>query len=281
MKNYFNEEVVKEHLYDYLSETDEYKKNIIFEKHLHKPIQDVVKAIIFTHKYTRFLSFEEAMSVGMTNVWQSLEKFDIDKGKSGRELFNYCSLVAKRSIYFHQIKEYKNKKPVNSLDAMKDAGFDAEDKEDESIFLEDEFMRYMDWLIFYLPVFLVKSNTNIYRKIKGYLEKMRAAGYNIISNMGRRTIHHFLKSNSGADSRSIRNLMRYIDNGYYYYNNGMHYPFNDNSRSKEIFLYKEEDQLYHSVSTLVLKTDITKEEAMKMPLFKENMIKGKTFIRYS
>ena len=74
---------------------------------------EVINGVIYTHRFQKYgCPFEDIQGVAIEAVLAALTRFNpefINKDGKKTTLFNYISLVAKRSIRFYTIKENKHK----------------------------------------------------------------------------------------------------------------------------------------------------------------------------
>ncbi len=83
----------------------------------------IVKAIIFTHRFTAFDDYEELYSVAMGACWSALFRFNpyYFSTKTGKTVtsFNYFSLVAKQCLLYTTLhhKKHRNLKDVDDYQA--------------------------------------------------------------------------------------------------------------------------------------------------------------------
>jgi len=103
------------------------------ESEVVKSITEIVKAIVNTHKFYKFMPYEDCMMTGLEGVLRSLDKFDPNymSEKTGKRAtyFNYISLTAKRTILFTTMRWNRNNNKhtyVENLESIEDDQFDKE-----------------------------------------------------------------------------------------------------------------------------------------------------------
>lgn len=161
---YFDSKEVESWLLEYrLIEGDCYRKKELEEKIWDK-VNLLIQGIIFTHRFQRFMPYEDCFAVAQENILRAFNKYDPDYDKGvGREdtkLFNYLSIVAKQSIYF-ATRKYSVTRLVESADIDEQFDIAYQQSEEESITSNIEAERILKY---------IEDNINI-RQHKGSLKK--------------------------------------------------------------------------------------------------------------
>jgi hypothetical protein len=122
MKNYFNEPAVLPHVMQYLSYKDrkcphalELRSKIMVE------VAKIVSAIIFRHKFTTFMHYDDLYQEGCCACLMALDKWNPDYvNKQGKRttLFNYFSLVTKRCLTFTTLRDKAKRSTANVDDSI-------------------------------------------------------------------------------------------------------------------------------------------------------------------
>lgn len=110
---------------DFINCDDEKERNVIFNKHLYKPLNKLIENIIFTYKLFRSDSNikdiqQECLSFLMTKV----EKFN---PKTGAQAFSYLGTIAKHYLMGEQRNAYKFIKSNIDIDENIDEASDKPD----------------------------------------------------------------------------------------------------------------------------------------------------------
>lgn len=111
--NYFDENKVRPWVEEYLKLPIETRKTTepgkTLRNNITKEISNIVRAIIFTHRFIRFDDYDDLYQNAMEACIKSLEKFDptyVSKTtKKLATVFDYFSLTAKRCLIFITIRD--------------------------------------------------------------------------------------------------------------------------------------------------------------------------------
>jgi len=166
---YFNIEEIQPYVEEYAKYYfEDREKAMAIYKIIHNDILQVISGVIFTHKLHAYAEVDILKSVAIEALLSKsgLCKFDASytgfKGKQENLLFSYISLIAKRSMQFHTIRDkLRREQELSMLDDWEPVYFD---KEEESTLLEDSdvfirpkfkgtrFEKCYDYLIQYLKI---------------------------------------------------------------------------------------------------------------------------------
>lgn len=278
-KNYFLEDEVKPHFYRWLEEKDEEEKQKIFTAHLYDPINKVILGTINTNKGHKFIGYEEAYSTSWYNVLQSLDKFDESKGKEGRQLFNYISLVVKRSCYFAQIR---NIDKIQTTDIDKYHHLESLSSHTDDVVFSQEFDLFLDYLKLYIPLY---SNTNSAHLLKSYsliIDRLRELGYSIVSTHSKRMLFPLLRGvveglSSYQLNKSISRVLSTLEQAYDDYVNNKLTP---GERHRVLIYLLDDHEILRSYSACEKMFGLEKNKIEKLPIREHSEINGVRVFRY-
>lgn len=147
-KYYFNSPLVESWLLE-MRELKECARRNELEKKMWVEINKLIQAVIYTHKFQRFMPYEECFSVAQENILKSLDKFDPDYadgiGSKETRLFNYLSIVAKQSVYF-ATKRHSDTKRIESqpLDIEDETDYPDEEVDLDSVIEAERIIKYLE-----------------------------------------------------------------------------------------------------------------------------------------
>jgi len=112
---YFTEET-EEAIIQYLTSTDEYFRNKIFQEKIYYPFYKLSENLIHTFKfyYTEVDDIEDLKHEVITFLLEKLHYFQIGKGKA----FSYFSIVGKNYLILYNNSIYKKRKNSTELDEV-------------------------------------------------------------------------------------------------------------------------------------------------------------------
>jgi hypothetical protein len=112
---YFTEET-EEAIIQYLTSTDEYFRNKVFQEKIYYPFYKLSENLIHTFKfyYTEVDNIEDLKHEVMTFLLEKLHYFQIGKGKA----FSYFSIVGKNYLILYNNSIYKKRKNSTELDEV-------------------------------------------------------------------------------------------------------------------------------------------------------------------
>ena len=113
MANYFDEQVWAPILVNYNQQTEEWRLSPEGQKVANDMMiafTKIIQGIIFTHKFTRFASYDDCLSIAYEAVWKALPKYDPEyinfKGNRAT-VFNFISLVSKKVLIYSTMRMSK------------------------------------------------------------------------------------------------------------------------------------------------------------------------------
>lgn len=102
-KMYFTKET-EDAIIRFNKETDEVKRNKIYEEFIQKPFEKLVENVFNTFKFSYFeVGPLEVQKETLSHLLSNIHKFEEGKGKA----FSYFSIVAKHYLIFHNNTNYK------------------------------------------------------------------------------------------------------------------------------------------------------------------------------
>lgn len=117
---------------DYITATDEYEKNAIFNEHLYKPLNKLIENIIFTFKLFRSdTDVKDVQHECMSFLITKIEKFN---PKKKTQAFSYLGTIAKHYLMGEKRTMYKMTKANIDIDNNMD---EASDRPEYKYHLED------------------------------------------------------------------------------------------------------------------------------------------------
>lgn len=97
-----------------ISENDTSKKNLIFNKHLYKPLNKLIENIIFTYKlFPQGVSIKDRQTECMSFLYTKIDRFN---PKNGAQAFSYLGTIAKHFLMGGVREEYKYNKSKIDID---------------------------------------------------------------------------------------------------------------------------------------------------------------------
>lgn len=109
--NFYWDKTVDEYIVKYITEKDEFKKSVIFEGHLYKPINKLVESIVHRYKLYRFEhdGLEDIKQQCIVFIIETvLPKYDITRQKS----YAYVGTSVRRFLW-QKIKKFNDKEGKN------------------------------------------------------------------------------------------------------------------------------------------------------------------------
>ena len=140
-KMYFTQDT-ENYIVQYNKETDDARRNQIYEENIKQPIEKLVENVFNTFKFTYFdVGPLDVQKETVSHLVSNIHKYEAGKGKA----FSYFSIVAKNYLIFHNNTNYKHgKRQVNISETPSESSVclqtnDSYHKEVEI----DEFMNMM------------------------------------------------------------------------------------------------------------------------------------------
>jgi hypothetical protein len=123
-KNYFNEEKVKEWIFEYqrtaIKEKNSEGKEVVIwkdknlENKITLEIEKIVKAIIQVYRYYIFEPYDDCLQHGLMNCYTNYIKYTPEKGT----VFNFFSIISKRSLLNYTSRRQKHRNHSDIADQM-------------------------------------------------------------------------------------------------------------------------------------------------------------------
>ncbi len=150
-KNYFTSDVdlaIKE----YLSSSNQDKRNLIYKERIHYPFYKLAENLIHTFKFY-YTEVDDLEDLKHEVCCFFLEKLDYFKPEKGSKAFSYFSIVGKNYLILYNNNNYKKKKAkVPVLDADDDEGvlhqLGRDERKQEIKDFIDYFTEYIDKYMF-------------------------------------------------------------------------------------------------------------------------------------
>ena len=205
MSNYFNNDVVQGWIEEYLSYSEEERKEdphaLLLREKILVEVSKVVNGIIFTHKFTIWEPYDDLFQEAMEASIKALEKFNPNyitgAGKKATS-FNYFSLVAKRCLKFYTIRNRKFRENSQIEDYTESLTSTEDVDELNETIISDDFIQQLN------EVFSdqkVKKLAPLVDILKEYLQK--------IGHFNKRDFFRFSKS-YGWSPNLIRKFLKII-----------------------------------------------------------------------
>jgi hypothetical protein len=102
---------------EYISETDQTKRNIIYKTKIDKPFNKLVENLIHKYKFYHYdVSYEDSKNEVISFLIEKLNNFKAEKGKA----FSYFTIIGRNYLIAKNRSNYSNKKSKEDLQVIDD-----------------------------------------------------------------------------------------------------------------------------------------------------------------
>ena len=226
-KGYFYERE-EQAVVDYINETDEVKKNKIYNEILHPVFSKMVESIINRYKlYPPDECFKETFDDTISFLMTKIEKFDPTKGYKS---YSYCGTICKNYLIYkiNQFTKNRNRSEsysdINS-DLSDNVKYLSDDNSGES-FLTELINKTVDGIRKTIEEKESNKLTDNQIKVGEALIELLTNWDDIFTQMGsnkynKSSILLFLKERTLLTTKEIRDSMKIYKNQYYFFKNDL------------------------------------------------------------
>ena len=207
-KNYFTQET-EDAIVEYNKETDQLKRNIIYEKKIHKAFDKLAENIINTFKFSYFdMSFEDIKHEVVSFMVLNIDKYKQGKGKA----FSYFSIVAKNYLILNNNNNYKKLKThydLEVVDTERDYG-----SEISSTHKSNDDKEFLKLLVVYLEdkIYFIFNNKKELLIANCILELCQKI--DTIESFNKKAIYVILREMTGAKTQQITKVLNKMKSHY-------------------------------------------------------------------
>jgi len=229
-KYYFTQKT-ENAIVEYVSETNEARRNKIYEQSIQYSFDKLAENIINTFKFQYFdVPFEDLKHEVVAFMLINIGKYNQDKGKA----FSYFSIVAKNYLILHNNNNYKKLKIHDDLDIVDiSRDFFAEESEkNNTIYNKELIHRMVPYLEGKLPfIFKHKRDITIADCV---LQLFR--NIDNIENFNKKALYLVLREMTGAKTQQITKVINTMKN--YYVKAKKEYQNTGDIQSENFFIYE-------------------------------------------
>jgi len=200
-KNYFTQET-ENAIVEYNTETNQFKRNLIYETRIHKAFDKLAENIINTFKFSYFdMPFNDIKHEVVSFLVIVIDKYKQDKGKA----FSYFSIVAKNYLILNNNSNYKKLKTHHSLDVV-DIERDY-NLETTHVFKSHDDKEFLKMLVCYLEdkIYFIFSNKKDLLIANCILEL--CLNIDNIESFNKKAIYVTLREMTGAKTQQITKVL--------------------------------------------------------------------------
>lgn len=214
MPKYFDEPVVKQHCINYQQAETQEERNYIYENHLAKPIDLLIRGVINTHRLYRFDGWDDAYSVGLETCLKNLDVFDATKGF---KLFSYLSISVKRSIIFTTLRNKKNREEQN----LDDHGYLTTEQSND-VLNQSVMDSFLEYAAYYAPLYFSYKSKNILKRYLDMIDCISNIEPTDLQKMTKRKLLAYMREclniKQNQTASAYRHIKDYFDTILPYYN---------------------------------------------------------------
>lgn len=116
-KNEYFSKDTEQAIIEYISETDQVKRNIIYKTKIDRPFNKLVENLIHKYKFYHYdVSYEDSKNEVISFLIEKLNKFKAEKGKA----FSYFTIIGRNYLIAKNRSNYNSKKSKEDLQVIDD-----------------------------------------------------------------------------------------------------------------------------------------------------------------
>lgn len=116
-KNEYFSKDTEQAIIEYIAETDQTKRNIIYKTKIDKPFNKLVENLIHKYKFYHYdVSYDDSKNEVISFLIEKLNKFKAEKGKA----FSYFTIIGRNYLIAKNRSNYNSKKSKEDLQVIDD-----------------------------------------------------------------------------------------------------------------------------------------------------------------